>query len=180
MPRRFDDPREKKFYAAYHDMKYRCSNPKCKKFHLYGGKGIQVCDRWQSYPNFYADMWESYLTSLELNDKSNTTLDRIDSNGNYEPSNCRWATNKQQRLNVSNKSMYEVKNITTGEIRITNNLTQFCKDNGFTKSAAERVMDGKVESHKGHTFTRITPKEHEGMYLTKGMTKEMLDKATKV
>lgn len=180
MARVFTDSREKKFYGAYHDMKYRCNNPKCKKYNLYGGRGIKVCDRWMSYPNFYADMWDSYIKSLEVNDKANTTLDRIDSNGNYEPSNCRWATNKQQRMNVSNKSMYEVENIITGEIRVTDNLTQFCKDNGFTRSGAGAVLEGKRTQHKGHVFRRITPKEHEGIYLTKGMTKAMLDKTTKV
>ena len=68
----------------------RCYNPKHPRFADYGGRGITVCERWLTFANFLADMGEP---------PPGLTLDRIDNDGNYEPGNCRWATDTQQRTN---------------------------------------------------------------------------------
>ena len=79
-------------YVCWKSMKSRCYNKNRKDYYLYGGRGIIVCDRWiNSYENFLSDMGEK--PSAEY------SIDRIDVNGNYEPSNCRWATPTEQRLN---------------------------------------------------------------------------------
>jgi hypothetical protein len=83
-------------YIAWKAMKQRCFNPKGKFYYLYGGRGITVCDRWlelngQGYMNFLNDMGRK--PSREH------SIDRINVDGNYEPSNCRWATPKEQRNN---------------------------------------------------------------------------------
>jgi hypothetical protein len=79
-------------YAAWQQMKNRCLNPNDKRFADYGGRGITVCDRWvNTYENFLADMGRR--------PSSRHSLDRVDVNGNYEPSNCRWATNREQSRN---------------------------------------------------------------------------------
>lgn len=71
-------------------MKTRCENEWNKAFKYYGGRGIQVCERWKSFENFYADMGDR---------PKGLTIDRIDVDGNYEPGNCRWATQQEQCRN---------------------------------------------------------------------------------
>jgi len=77
-------------WQSWKSMLDRCNNPNAPKFHHYGGRGIQVCKRWLDFENFYKDMGER---------PKDKTLDRIDVNGMYEPSNCKWATYKEQRNN---------------------------------------------------------------------------------
>jgi hypothetical protein len=77
-------------YHSWASMRTRCGNPNELGWYLYGGRGITRCDRWSRFANFLADMGEQ---------PPGTSLDRIDGNGNYEPSNCRWATPMQQTHN---------------------------------------------------------------------------------
>lgn len=78
-------------YRRWYGMISRCSNPKHHKYKYYGARGIKVCDRWLDFRNFVVD--------VGMPPTPKHTLDRINNNGDYEPSNVRWATYTEQNSN---------------------------------------------------------------------------------
>ena len=87
-------------YRSWRSMRARCTNPKLKEYPRYGGRGITVCERWQAYENFLADMGRR--PSLQY------TIDRIDVNQGYCKENCRWATAQEQQNNRTNNVLITV------------------------------------------------------------------------
>jgi hypothetical protein len=79
-------------YRSWDCMKQRCLNPNTAGFEHWGGRGIKVCDRW-------LDSFENFLADMGRKPSPKHSMDRIDNDGDYEPSNCRWATKLEQRLN---------------------------------------------------------------------------------
>lgn len=89
-----------KIYGVWTTMKARCYNKNNAKYKNYGERGIIVCDRWLKFENFWEDVKFDYKEGL--------TIDRIDVNGNYEPSNCRWITNSKQQNNKTYTDWVEI------------------------------------------------------------------------
>lgn len=81
-----------KTYSVWKNMRYRCNKPNHKFYKFYGGKGVSVCKRWDIFLNFLEDMGEK---------PEGLSLDRINNDGNYEPSNCKWSTQQEQNENSS-------------------------------------------------------------------------------
>jgi hypothetical protein len=89
-------------FSAWVRLIQRCENPTNKKYHLYGGMGVVVCERWRNnFESFYADMGQR--------PSARHSIDRYpDNNGNYEPLNCRWATPQQQAQNLRTNALVEL------------------------------------------------------------------------
>ena len=83
-------------YTAWLAMRRRCYGIATKSYRYYGGRGIKVCERWNDFENFLADMGER---------PARMTLDRIDSNGDYNAENCRWATWAEQSQNRRDRKL---------------------------------------------------------------------------
>lgn len=89
-----------RLYHIYATMKQRCNNPNNSQYKNYGGRGIRVCDEWNhknGFESFYK--WAIGAGFDESKTWQEQSIDRIDVNGNYEPSNCRWVTNLEQQRN---------------------------------------------------------------------------------
>lgn len=103
--------RDENLYGRWNMVKQRCLNPNNNKYKDYGDRGIKVCDEWMEYRTF--KKW-----SLESGFEEHLTLERIDTNGNYEPGNCKWANYKEQANNKRNNRLviFENKEYTLAEL----------------------------------------------------------------
>lgn len=141
-------------YTTWASMVNRCTNPNEPSYGRYGGRGIQVCDRWLSFPNFLADMGEKPAGRY--------SIERDDFNGNYEPGNCRWATDKEQARNKSNNRLVTFNGQTkcVGEwaeiTGLPNSTIQYRLDNGATAEAAlsqEKKTGPRMIEYRGRTMS---------------------------
>lgn len=106
---------QSRVYRCWRNIIDRCTNERLKSYPSYGGRGISVCKRWLEFANFYSDMGDP---------PPDASIDRIDNDGDYTPTNCRWATRGQQARNRRNTLMVEWK----GEQRL---LVEICDELGI-------------------------------------------------
>jgi predicted nucleic acid-binding Zn ribbon protein len=92
---------QSKPYAVWKTMRNRCKHPTHNRYASYGGRGIKVCEEWESFDTFWADMGATYSEGL--------TLDRIDPDGDYCKENCRWISQKEQQRNRRNNAVVNSK-----------------------------------------------------------------------
>lgn len=126
--------KNKKLYKKWQSTKDKCENPNHPSYYLYGKRGIKVCERWQLYENFEADLLDSFLEHIKKYGIEETTIDRWPNNlGDYEPNNVRWATRKEQ-----------CNNLTTNHMVTENlNIAQFSKKyNIHPNTVAQRLANG--------------------------------------
>lgn len=88
-----------KFYRHWRSMIQRCQNETQDSYHLYGGRNIKICDRWNKFENFYEDTYKNFQKHTKIFGENQTSLDRIDSNKGYNKENCKWSTQKEQSNN---------------------------------------------------------------------------------
>jgi hypothetical protein len=121
-------------YDVWHHMMRRCTNPKDSHYFDYGGRGIQVCERWQDVRHFVADLESLYQPGLEI--------DRIDNDGNYEPRNVRFVT---RRANCGNRRSARL--ITyNGK---TQSLTEWAEETGINRGTLwTRLVDWKWDAER--------------------------------
>lgn len=115
------NPRKTRLYSIYRGMKDRCQRKTNDNYNRYGGRGIKVCEEWLS------DFMAFYNWAINNGYKDNLTIDRINSNGNYEPSNCRWQTYKEQANNTRKNNFITFNNE-------THSLSQWAEILGMKRS----------------------------------------------
>ena len=124
-------------YITWCSMIERCSNHNNKSYKYYGGRGIIVCDRWRhSFENFYEDMGDR---------PEGMTIDREDNDGNYEPSNCRWATIEEQCYNKRTTPKFE-DGTSVGLWSVRNNINYDQSNDLFHKGFAKNEILKKLSS----------------------------------
>jgi len=155
-------------YSTWNGMRQRCYNENNPKYNNYGGRGIQVCERWLEVKNFIEDMYPSYIEGL--------TLDRINNNGNYELENCRWESRETQQRNTrdiqsNNTSGYRGvswnKKLSKWEVKIKVNNKQIHLGRYPTVLEAAKVYE---------TYVRLNNLEHN---FTPALTDEEIEELNK-
>ena len=109
--------RKSRIYQIWLNMKQRCTNSAYKQYSDYGGRGITVCERW-------AESFEAFATDMGEPPSGEHTIERRDTDGNYEPNNCHWATRSEQALNKRN-------NVNLTHDGRTQTATEWARENGI-------------------------------------------------
>lgn len=143
--------RQRKEYHAWRGMKRRCNNSTNPRDRWHREKGIQVCEQWR-------DNFRQFLADIGKAPTPKHTIERIDNNGNYEPSNCRWATPKEQ---ANNRSGIRIRKFTFNGM--TMNMTEWNNYMGFSHGVINRrirILGWSIED----AFTKpkgYHPRGHE-------------------
>ena len=142
-----------RLYGIWGNMKYRCNNPNAQEYYNYGGKGIKVCDEWNDFIPF-----RDWAIANGYTDE--LTIDRIDSNQGYNPSNCRWVTkrentiagNKSGRHRRANRGTYYGYSPDKMEFYVFTNANKFAAAHNLNAGCVRACAAGEKKTHYGWTF----------------------------
>ena len=140
--------RNERLYHVYYGIKQRCYNPKTKKYYLYGGKGVKICDEWI---NNY-DAFKKWSIENGYVPDSGLTIDRIDSSGDYSPDNCQWITRSQNSAKANmgiQKSKTKLEDVWAispdgNKIHI-DNIHKFCRETSLNVSSVSAALHGRLD-----------------------------------
>lgn len=129
-------------YRAWTNMRTRCGNPKSSHYPDYGGRGISVCPQWESFETFASD--------VGARPSQKHSLDRINTNGNYEPNNVRWATQKEQCRNKRTS-----RPVVRSDGERFNTMTAAAESIGGSHKEIWNVCNGKGKTHRGYGWSYV-------------------------
>lgn len=154
---------ESREYKCWSNMKTRCLNPKNNRYHMYGGRGISICSEWlNSFGAFFEDMGPCGSMSIE----------RIDVNGNYEPGNCKWATDKEQQNNktstrwITGFGKHRTLSWWSNNLGVESSLLHYHLSTGRT---IEQIVEGRIPVEKvciscGTIFSTVISQKSQQKY----------------
>lgn len=126
-------------YSSWSSLRGRCNNKENPKYPRYGGRGITVCDRWNSFENFFLDMG--------VKPTPEHSIERLNNDGNYDPDNCIWATREVQSNNQSTTRYYDYKGT---KVKVVELAKIAC--------IAHSAMYQRLVYHKGNVEAALNPK----------------------
>lgn len=151
-----------RFYRIWINMKRRCYDEKDNQYHNYGGRGIKVSEEWLTFENFMNDMYNSYIEFEKEHGKNSASLDRLDSDKDYNKDNCRWATDLEQARNRKDNISVVVDGVeyaTLSELAEAYNISKilvwsrYRSGNRGKELVAPKRHNGK--NHKGHNNIKV-------------------------
>ena len=119
-----------RFYKIWEGMKHRCLCVNATSYKYYGARGIEVCKSWLEFTNFRDDMYEDYLKHVKEYGEKETSIDRMDNDGNYEKKNCQWATWDEQAKNSRTGAFLPCKVTFNGK---TQSIAKWAKEVGLSR-----------------------------------------------
>ena len=145
--------KDKDFYNRWQCMRNRTDNPNYEHYSNYGGRGINS-NEFKYFIDFYDALYESWSEACKIYGVKNTSLDRIDVNGNYTSQNCEWIHIKEQPGNQQDTVIFIAKN---EELNLTvegKNLSKFCREYNLNRSCISDVLHGRLKEYKGWKIER--------------------------